>query len=172
MPYRVLKRALLVEDEPVVAAALADLMRIEGWEVDLAHTVADGRAALADQTRRPYTLVLLDLQLPDGNGLSLAEDVHTRDPLTDIVIVTGYGTVPEAVQAIRVGATDFLDKPVSPAELRGLLDRAYTRAVVRRGPDEERPERITRMFTHMTDRLVHVEDEIRQLRHHVAANAG
>lgn len=170
MPYRVLKRALLVEDEPLVAHALAEHMRIEGWEVDVAGSVKEAKAALIE--RPAYTLVLLDLQLPDGSGLSLAEDVHARDPLTDIAIVTGYGSVPEAVQAIRVGVTDFLDKPVSPAELRGLLDRSYTRAVVRRGPDEERAERITRMFTHMSDRLGNVEHEIRQIRNHVSANPG
>lgn len=170
MPYRVLKRALLVEDDPLVARALAEHMRIEGWEVDVAYSVAQGRETIL--TNPPYTLVMLDLRLPDGDGLSLAEVVHERDELTDIAIVTGYGTVPEAVQAIRVGVTDFLDKPVQPVELRGLLDRAYTRAVVRRGPAEERPERITRMFSHMADRLVHVEDEIRQLRRHVPTNPG
>lgn len=166
MPYRVLKRALLVEDEPMVAHALAEHMRIEGWTVDVAHSVAGGRKALAEH--EPYTLVLLDLRLPDGDGLSLAEDVHTRDPLTDIAIVTGSGKTPEAVQAIRFGVTDFLEKPVQPVELRGLLDRSYTRAVVRRGPEEERPERITRMFTHMSDRLVQVEENVRQILRHVS----
>jgi DNA-binding NtrC family response regulator len=170
MTYPVLKRALLVEDDVLVAQALAEHMRIEGWEVDLAHTIAQAKQMIT--ARSAYTLVLLDLQLPDGSGLTLAEDVHTRDPLTDIAIVTGYGNVPEAVQAIRVGVTDFLDKPVSPVELRGLLDRSYTRASVRRGPDEEKAERVVRMFTHMSDRLVNVEHEIRQLRSHVATQPG
>lgn len=166
MPYRVLKRALLVEDDPLVARALAEHMRLEGWEVDTAVTCKEALGIIEE--RAPYTLVMLDLQLPDGNGLSLAQHVHRRDALTDIAIVTGYGTVTESVRAIRHGVTDFLEKPVQPVELRGLLDRSYTRAVVRRGPEEERPERITRMLSHMADRLVHVEDELRRLKHHVS----
>ena len=167
--YGVLKRALLVEDDPQVARALSEHMKLEGWDVEVVHSIATAKEAI--EAREPYTLVLLDLRLPDGDGLSLAKVVHERDELTDIAIVTGYGSVPEAVKAIRVGVTDFLNKPVQPVELRGLLDRAYTRAVVRRGPEEERPERVTRMLSHMSDRLVHVEDQIRQIRLHVPSHS-
>lgn len=159
------KRALLVEDDWQVAEVLKAAMVAEGWTVDVGPTRARA-LALITRCNPPYTLALLDLILPDGNGLTLASDIKECNPLTEIAIVTGYGKVPEAVLAVRYGVRDFLDKPVRLDELRALLDRAYTRASVNRGPEEERASRITDMFSHMSDRLAQMESEIRVLKRH------
>lgn len=164
MPDSPLKRALLVEDDWQVAEVLKATMVDEGWTVDVAHTRA--KALVCIHEHAPYTLVLLDLRLPDGDGLSLTLDVRKRDASTEVAVVTGYGAVPEAVQAMRLGARDFLAKPVVTAELRALLDRAFTRVALRRGPEEEKAERIGRMFDHITDRLSQVEAELRTVKHH------
>lgn len=161
------KRALVVEDDALVAEFLRAAMGDAGWEVIVASTRAEALDRL--QGYDPFTLVLLDLKLPDGDGLSLARDIHDRHALTEIAVVTGDGKVPEAVQAMRYGVRDFLDKPVRLDDLRALLDRAYTRISVRQGPEEEKAERITHMFAHMSDRLAQVEQEIAALKRHAGS---
>ena len=109
--------ALLVDDNPATLDALAELVRAEGFTATTAPTIDKARAALRQQMP---DVVLLDLNLPDGNGLSLLDVVDDiRGP--SIVLITGHASVDTAVEALRRGVTDYLTKPLDVERLRAIL---------------------------------------------------
>jgi DNA-binding NtrC family response regulator len=109
--------ALLVDDDPGTLRALRDVVEREGFEVRTAETLRGARSELFEPIP---DLVLIDLHLPDGTGLDLLEDLRDhRD--TEVVFVTGQGTIDTAVEAMRSGAVDYLTKPVDLPRLRKVL---------------------------------------------------
>jgi DNA-binding NtrC family response regulator len=86
--------------------------------------VADGRAALEALTAQPYSLFLTDLRMPQLDGLQLVAEVHRHKIPVTVIVLTGHGSIDQAVQAMRLGAYDFLAKPVDLDHLRVVLDRA------------------------------------------------
>ncbi len=112
---------LLVDDDADFARDMARGLAAEGHEVRTASTLAEAAAAMDE---RPPDVVFLDLLLPDGNGLQLLRDVRPKRPATTFVILSGYGTVGTAVEAIRDGAVDFVEKPVRLAHVAALVQRA------------------------------------------------
>lgn len=116
---------LVVDDEVVVVRAIRRALEGRGWVVDEAFS---GSEALARVATRPYHLVLLDLRMPDADGLDLVPRIRRCQPDAAIVIVTGYASTRSAVEAIRRGAVDDLSKPFTPAEIRRVAVRALRRA--------------------------------------------
>lgn len=114
---------LVVDDE----ADLRTLMRLSlgrlGLEVTLAADLDEARQRLATQA---YALCLTDMNLPDGNGLELVQDVATRWPEMPIAVITAYGSMTLAIDALKAGAFDFVSKPVDLPRLRELIQRALT----------------------------------------------
>ena len=108
--------ALLVDDNPNTVSALAELVRAEGFTVSTATTIDKARSELQ---RQVPDVVLLDLNLPDGSGLSLLDAVNGRAPA--FVLITGHASVDSAVEALRRGVTDYLTKPLDVARLREVL---------------------------------------------------
>jgi DNA-binding NtrC family response regulator len=111
---------LLVEDDEDAARTLSALIGREHHSVTSAHSLQAARRLLALQSP---DLLLLDLHLPDGSGFDLLTDDNRLLDDTEIVLITGHASVETSVQALRLGAADYLVKPVSPAHLRGLLSR-------------------------------------------------
>ena len=111
--------ALIVEDEPDSAQMMAALISSENFSVATAHTLRDARRQIALQ--QP-DLVLLDLQLPDGNGMELFEDPELIAQ-SEVVLITGHATLETSIQALRLGAADYLIKPVNIKQLQGILSR-------------------------------------------------
>src|SRR5689334_13117514 len=99
---------LIIDDETAIRESLEALLELEGYDVASAETAEEGLARLAE---RPYDLVLLDYALPDRNGLEVLTELRERDPLLPVIMITAYGTVENAVNAMRQGATNFLQKP-------------------------------------------------------------
>ncbi len=159
-------RVLIVEDDPSVANALKSVIESDEVPHEAAIVGSCEEARGIIQVLSPYDLVILDLRLPDGDGLSLAEVVQRRDPLTDIVILTGQGSLDDAARAIRNGVTDFVTKPVTRADVHDMLVRAETRTAIRRGPEEQRGERMIALMGDITARLAQVEAELRAMRNH------
>ncbi len=113
------QRLLIVEDRESLAAMLAHALEGEGYQVELA---ADTPAALARLAREPrFALVLTDLKLPAGSGLEVLAAARALRPAPPVVVLTGYGTVRVAVEAMQLGAADFLEKPVELAALFRLV---------------------------------------------------
>jgi two-component system, NtrC family, response regulator AtoC len=110
--------ALIVEDDTLSARALSQLIRGEGFQTATASTLAEARNRLRLQ---PADIVLIDLMLPDGNGLDLLDDLERDWPRTFLVVVTGHATMETAIHALRRGAADYLTKPVDHARLTTVL---------------------------------------------------
>ncbi len=107
---------LLIEDEALLGNELARHFRRGGWQVVLAPDVACGRRALLDEELAPL-VVVSDMQLPDGNALDLLAEVRDKRGGGEWIFLTGYGSVADSVQALRLGAYDFLEKPCDQKRL-------------------------------------------------------
>src|ERR1700685_4399383 len=101
-------RILVVDDEIEIRESLEALLDLEGFQVDLAANAAEGERKLE---LRAYDLVLLDLMMPDKSGKEMQRHIRERDRHTPIFMITAYGTLEAAVQAVKLGANDYLAKP-------------------------------------------------------------
>jgi len=118
------KRVLVVDDEVVVVNSIRKTLIRKGFVVDEAFT---GTAALTRIFAQKYDLVLLDMRMPDLNGLDLLPKIKKYRPDLPVVMVTGYASIDTAVEAIRRGASEYLPKPFSPDELYQTTDRVLKR---------------------------------------------
>ncbi len=121
---------LLVEDTPSLSEAYAGVLRRAGYAVDCAATVAEADARHAE-TR--HSVVLLDLMLPDGDGLDVLRRMRAADPDVRAIVITANGSINRAVEAMRVGAVDFLVKPFDAGRLLRAVEAAR-----RAGPEAPR----------------------------------
>jgi DNA-binding NtrC family response regulator len=112
---------LVVDDEAEIREGLELLLSSEGYAVTSAETAAAGLTRLEE---RPVDLVLLDVSLPDRNGLELLQEIHRRDPLLAIVLITAYGSIEMARAAFKNGAQDYITKPWSNDELLAQVAQA------------------------------------------------
>jgi len=112
---------LVVEDKDSMRNMLYDTLTEEGHRVDAA---ADGRQALDLVTNKSYDLVLTDLRMPDIDGLAVLSKVKELDQETSVIVMTAYGTIEDAVRAMKEGAFDFLTKPFDTEHLCVLINRA------------------------------------------------
>lgn len=115
------KRILIAEDEDVLRESLASLLEDEGY--DVLH-VSDGRQAYEIIINQPVDLVLSDMRMPEMDGLALLDHLKKASPQTPMIIMTAYATVDNAVSAMRVGAWDYLLKPVQFDDLLIKIARA------------------------------------------------
>src|SRR5205809_5667281 len=95
---------LIIDDEAEIRESLQTLLEFEGYEVEAAANGEEGLSKLGD---RPFDLVLLDLALPDRNGIELLPEIRSLDPQISVIMITAYGTVEDAVRAMQSGATNF-----------------------------------------------------------------
>jgi two-component system response regulator AtoC len=107
-------RVLVVDDEPLVRRSMEHALTDQGFEVRTAASVGDGFAAF--ETLRPQ-VVVLDVRLPDGSGLEMLPRLRRIDPAVKVVMVTAFGETAQVVQAMKLGAADFLKKPYDLEEL-------------------------------------------------------
>jgi len=121
---------LIIDDEAAIRESLETLLQLEGYTVE---TAAGGEEGLARLGERSFDLVLLDLALPDRNGMDLLAEIRTQDPGLSIIMITAYGTVENAVKAMQVGAANFIQKPWDNEKL--LAD--VRAAIARRRAEEE-----------------------------------
>ena len=130
---RSLGRVLVVDDDPIVAESLADHLAAEGYETTTALDAAEAKRLLhaadepgdgASRKPRPFRVVLTDVNMPHTSGLELLRHIHDTHPSTVVLMLTGYGSIETAVEALRLGAVDYLTKPVVDEELATALERA------------------------------------------------
>jgi DNA-binding NtrC family response regulator len=113
-------RVLVVDDEIEIRESLEALLDLEGYQVDQAANAAEGERKLES---RVYDLVLLDLMMPEKSGMEMLRDVRQRDRHTPIFMITAYGTLEAAVEAVKLGANDYLAKPWDNEKLLLEIDR-------------------------------------------------
>lgn len=153
---------LVVDDEPGVRSALSGVLRDEGYQVD---AVESGEACLDRLTRAAYDVVLLDVWLPGADGLSTIARIRERQLDVPVVMISGHGNIESAVRAIKLGAFDFIEKPLS-------LEK--TMLVVRNALRQRRLEVENRALRARVDRHLQMVGEsyaMRQLREQVAMAA-
>ncbi len=115
-------KILVVDDEPVVADVLRTLLGRDGHDVAVAVDAAAGRALIEDDDR--FDAVLLDVMLPDADGLQVLRWIRERHPDLAVVMITAFGTIENAVAAMKAGAFHYLTKPFKNDEVRNLVVRA------------------------------------------------
>ena len=115
------RRVLVVDDEPVVVDVLRELLQKQGYEVEIAGDAAGARRLLKEQS---WDAVLLDVMLPDADGMQLLRWTRERDPDLAVVMITAFGTVESAVHAMKAGAFHYVTKPFKNDEVRNLIQRA------------------------------------------------
>jgi len=115
---------LIVDDDDSVRKACSEIARRMGFHVHEADSVPSARATLK---RLPVDLLLLDMKLPGGGGLLLLEETKALHPETAVVVMTAFATVSSAVEAMRIGAADYLTKPFALEDLTTMLTRAAQR---------------------------------------------
>ncbi|PYQ56788.1 MAG: transcriptional regulator [Acidobacteria bacterium] len=114
-------RILIVEDRDSLRRMLERALGQEGYDVEAA---ADGRSGIRLLAERPFDFVLTDLKLPDVSGIEVLAASRAAQPRVPVVVLTGYGTVGTAVEAMKLGAYDFLEKPLEIDDLARLIERA------------------------------------------------
>ena len=117
-------QVLIVDDEPLIRKSLYEIMRIEGYRVQMAET---GEAALSILKKEYIDVVVTDFQLPKMTGIQLLEEVKRWSPKTEVILVTGYGTIESAVAAMKKGAFDYITKPINDTEIKIIIQKLIER---------------------------------------------
>src|SRR5581483_8639003 len=115
---------LIIDDEAAIRESLQTLLELEGFEVECAVNAEEGLSRIGE---RSFDLVLLDLALPDRNGLDLLADLRTSNPQLSVIMITAYGTVENAVRAMQGGAANFVQKPWDNEKLLADVRAAIAR---------------------------------------------
>ncbi len=115
------KNILVIDDDRIILDSLCEFLSLEGFQTNGAETL---KGALAKLEKESYSLVITDVNLPDGDGLELLDTIRKEHPQTVAIVITGYGTIESAVKAIKQGAYDYLTKPIADDELRLTVERA------------------------------------------------
>ena len=160
-------RILVVDDEEAVRTLIAEILELEGHEVVPA---ANGAEAVSLATREPFDVAIVDLIMPDTDGMAVLKELTQRVPLTDVIMVTGHGSIEVAVEAMKLGAVDFVTKPFSNSYLKIVVGKVLERRnLIRAAREREyykrlsRQDGLTELYNH---RFFHqlVESEVSRAR--------
>lgn len=124
VPHEDAARVLVVDDEKVIREILAEFLSMEGYVV---RSVEDGDRAITELRLRPYDLVISDLKMPRVSGIELLEKITAENINVLTVIMTGFGTVETAIEAMKKGAYDYILKPFKVEEVLHIVERALSR---------------------------------------------
>ena len=117
-------RILIVDDDEIVRRSYLRSLESISCNIEAA---CDGEQALTTMEAKPFDVVLLDMRMPGQDGLSVLRTIKQKWPESEVVIITGYPTVDSAKEAVRLGAYDYLAKPVAPQDVINVTDGAITR---------------------------------------------
>ena len=115
------KNILVIDDDKIILDSLCEFLTLEGFRTNGAETL---KGALAKLEQEHYSLVITDVNLPDGDGLELLDVIRENHPQTVAIVITGYGSIESAVKAIKQGAYEYLTKPIIDDELRLTVEKA------------------------------------------------
>lgn len=117
-----LKRILVVDDEENTRLALTRLLSREGYEVK---TAANGLEALSCLRNNPAELIITDLNMPEMNGLSFLRELNREYPASNVIMITAFGEVESYLEALNLGAFEYLNKPLRLEELRKVMGKMF-----------------------------------------------
>jgi len=117
-------KILIVDDETNIRMTLKQCFTAEKYDIDMA---VNGQEALEKIKANTYDIVLLDIRMPGLTGLEVLEKVRDNNINVDVVMMTAYGSVEKAVEAMKLGAIDFIGKPFTPTQIREIVDNVLSR---------------------------------------------
>jgi DNA-binding NtrC family response regulator len=138
------KKALVIDDEKIVLDSVKKILE-EDYDVE---ATLSGRQGLEWAVQKDYEVVLTDIRMPDIGGMVVLRDIKRAKPSLPVMMITGYASVNSAVQAMKLGAADYIEKPFTPDDLMKAVELAIEKSASRQ-PDEQA--------------LVHKEDIVRVL---------
>jgi len=124
-----MKRILVVDDEPMIVSLLSTVLRENGWDVTEARSGTDGIDQL---DRGQFDVILTDLVMPGDSGIDLLRAAKEIHPDVEVILMTGYATADTAIEAMRNGAFHYIMKPLRPAEVVNLAEKAYSQRQLQR----------------------------------------
>jgi DNA-binding NtrC family response regulator len=127
------KKVLVIDDERVVLESVSKILTSKDYQVD---TSLSGRDGLRRATEGEYDIVLTDIRMPDVGGMRVLRDLKRARPSLPVIMITGYASIKSAVQAIKLGAAHYLEKPFTPEELLSAVALALEKAFTRE-PEEQ-----------------------------------
>ena len=152
-----LPRVLILDDESTLRTALFRLLDRKGFQVITAQKIDEARTFLTAD--KPFDLAIIDMNLPDGNGLDFMAELKKFSPATEVIILTGFATIDSAILATQKGAFHFLTKPFNVEELMSLVDKALTHKNLEQENRQLRTELGTR---YNFDQIIGESDPIKQ----------
>jgi DNA-binding NtrC family response regulator len=108
------KRVLVIDDEQIVLNSVKRILGQAGFDVE---TTLSGRQGMEWALNKTYDVVLTDIRMPDIGGMIVLRDIKRAQPMMPVIIITGYANVQSAVQAMKLGAADYVEKPFTPDQL-------------------------------------------------------
>lgn len=117
------RHILIVDDEPLVRRSLSEFLTLEGYTVSSA---GNGREALDLLKNYNADIVITDIKMPDTDGLQLLKQIKKNHPETPVILMTGYGSIENAVAAIKEGAYDYVTKPIVDSDIKIVIERLFT----------------------------------------------
>jgi DNA-binding NtrC family response regulator len=121
------EKVLLVDDEQDFLDALSERMRARGMEVTTSTSATD---ALKKAGKESYDAIVLDLMMPEMDGLEALQEIKKNNPELQVILLTGHATVEKGIEAMKLGATDFLEKPADLKTLTEKIKNAHARKVI------------------------------------------
>jgi DNA-binding response OmpR family regulator len=143
------KPILIVDDEKNIRLTMSESLKPLGMPV---HTAVNGEEALRKLHEEQASLVFLDLKMPGIDGMEVLRQIKERWPTLRVIIVTAHGTIASAVEAMKLGAVDFLQKPFSPGEIRELATQVLERESLHEESAADYPTLIALTKRHISDR--------------------
>ena len=125
-------KALVIDDEQIVLDSVSKILTDENYEVDVS---LSGREGLNRAIQKEYDIVLTDIRMPDIGGMRVLRDIKRANPSLPVVMITGYASVQSSVQAMKLGAADYIEKPFTPDQLINAVASALDVAATK--PPEE-----------------------------------
>jgi DNA-binding NtrC family response regulator len=126
-------KALVIDDEQIVLNSVRLILEDDGFKVDTCSSGLEGRQ---QALQNDYRIVLTDLRMPDVGGMRVLRDIKRAKPELPVLMITGYGSVKTAVQAIKLGAAEYIQKPFTPEELSASV-RSALHSAAQRPPEEQ-----------------------------------
>ena len=142
-------KILIIDDDKTILDSCSQVLIQEGYQIEMAE---DGDTGLQNAKTEKPDLVLVDLKMPGKDGMEVLKELRTFDPNCVAIVITGYGTIESAVEAMKSGAFDFLPKPFTPDELRIIVRRGLERRQYIKETEKLRAEKenLRKNFVSMT----------------------
>jgi DNA-binding NtrC family response regulator len=142
------KSALVVDDEKNIRLTFSETLAQMGFDT---RTASNGAEALAKLQEAEFALALMDLRMPGMDGIEVLRHIREKCPKVRVIMITAYGTIESAVEAMKLGAVDFIQKPCTPEMIRAMVSKVMEREAIDESKAEDYPTLMELCKRHVTD---------------------